>query len=352
MVATGGLPEGIPAHCLICQQKIEVEPSPMTGDAVCRYCGTLVWPLERTGLDPSLSRKFQFLKKLRQTQLASAYLAQRIADEQQVVIWMLAKPTGMTDGLAHRVIEEATTMIGWKHPNVEKTLSVDTSGRHVCVVKEAALGRSMQDWLGRLKRLSIGDSLNVILRCAEALRYANQSGAVHRSLAPQAIRVSNGGLIKVSGFGLLNDSHRDFPTSMTTLIKEMGPINYLAPEVARDPMSADLRSDIYALGVMLYQLLTGRSPFAANTILGLLLAKQTGEFKPASKVLRSVPADMDRILSQMITVDPDDRYADYAALIDEIKSLGLDNQTLEFATKRASCVHSLGAKLKSILTGQ
>ncbi len=325
MVATSHFPDGVPDRCPVCQHDIQVDPSPGTGDAVCPFCGTLVWPPPFSADDfqsrPQLG-DFQLLTNLGQAPNGSVYHGRQLSNGRQVTIWTLAREYDQEERVVQRFVREALAMSKLKHPNLLQVLGVKSvKGVHF-VVTEFVEGRNMQQWFKRLHQLSVGDAVHLTLRVAEALESAHTATIVHRDLRPSNLHVADTGAVKVGGFG-------SFMTPAGSLTQSLS-AEYMAPEQARNAKRVDGRSDIYALGTMLYEFVTGRPPFAANNTLELIMAKESGDYPPAASVNSEIPNRLDRVMAKMLARDPDDRHSDCAEVIEHLKSLRLENRSLTF----------------------
>jgi serine/threonine protein kinase len=177
-------------------------------------------------------------------------------------------------------------------------------------------------------RLRVGDALYVTLRCAEALQHAHEQRLAHRDVKPQNILVSQLGQVKLTDLGLAKPLDEDL--SLTDSGLGVGTPHYMAPEQALDSKRADHRCDIYALGVVLYGLLTGQLPFQGESALELLRAKEQGFFRPARRLNPEVPSRLDLILDKMLAADLRCRYPSCAEVAGDLRRLGLANEHLSF----------------------
>ncbi|MBN9122291.1 MAG: serine/threonine protein kinase, partial [Planctomycetes bacterium] len=161
-------------------------------------------------------------------------------------------------------------------------------------------------------------------RCAEALAHAAARGVIHRDVKPGNVLIGPGGAVKLIDWGLGKPAGGD--AGLTAEHSVLGTLRYAPPEQFRDARRADQRSDIYALGGTLYELLTGRLPFPGDEWPAVLAAKETGALAPASAANPAVPPCLDRVLARMLAPDPADRYLDYAPLIRDLDGIGLADE--------------------------
>ncbi len=150
-------------------------------------------------------------------------------------------------------------------------------------------------------RLPIGDALHIALKCAQALRYAHANRIVHRDVKPENVMITRLGHIKITDLGLAKPLSED--SALTESGTTLGTPKYMAPEQARDAKRADHRSDLYALGGVLYHFVTGAPPFTADTVLELQVAKEQGHFQPVRSLNPESPARLDLILQMLLNWD-------------------------------------------------
>lgn len=271
---------------------------------------------------------FELKKKLGKGGMGEVFLARQISLDRMVALKTLAKDLAKKEDFVARFLREARSMAKLDHSNVVKVYAVDSyKGIHFAAI-EYVDGRSVQDWLDKLEKFSVGDAVLITLVSAEALQHAHAQNMVHRDIKPDNILLTSNGTVKVADFGLAKVMDED--VSMTQSGTGLGTPLYMAPEQARSAKTVDQRSDIYALGATLYHMLTGALPFSGATALELIMAKETGKYEPARKLQSGVPEKLDLIIDKMMAKDPKHRYADCAQVVKDLAALGLHNESLSF----------------------
>ncbi len=271
---------------------------------------------------------FLLVKKLGQGGMGTVYLAKQVSLDRKVALKTLSKEFAKKSDFVKRFLRESRSMAKLQHPNVVQVYAADSmKGIHFAAI-EYVDGQSMQDWMDQKKRLSVGDALNIILFCADALREAHDQNMIHRDIKPDNILLTSKGIVKVADFGLAKVLDED--VSMTQSGTGLGTPLYMAPEQARNAKHVDKRSDIYALGSTLYYFVTGKLPFLGESTLELIQAKEAGIFKSARKLNKEVPEKLDLMIDKMMAKNPEHRYADCSQIINDLQGLGLDNPTLSF----------------------
>ena len=272
---------------------------------------------------------FHIERKLGQGGMAEVFFARQISLDRPVALKVLSKAMAKKPGFIERFIREARSMAKLDHPHAVKAYAVDCAQDRHFVAIEFIDGQSMQSWMDKLGKLSIGDAVHIVLRCADALRAAHGMNIVHRDIKPDNILITKKGITKVSDFGLAKVSDDD-DHSMTQVGTTLGTPSYMAPEQARDAKTVDNRSDIYSLGITLYYFVTGKLPFVGESIVKLLMAKDAGTYIGARKVNPEVSDRLDLIIGKMIEKEKKYRYANCDELIKDLKSLNCENPSLSF----------------------
>ncbi|MFN0196207.1 MAG: serine/threonine protein kinase [Planctomycetaceae bacterium] len=275
--------------------------------------------------------EFKLVKKLGQGGMGEVYLATQVGLDRKVAIKVLAKQFAKKPDFVQRFYREARSMAKLDHPHIVRCYSVgEDKGVHYVAI-EFIDGSSMQNWMDKLGKLSIGDAMHCVLVAAEALHHAHELGLIHRDVKPDNMLVTTTGILKVSDMGLAKAQDED--VSMTQSGTGMGTPLYMAPEQARNAKHVDLRTDIYALGCSLYYFLTGKLPFTGENAMELIVAKEKGTFSPARRLNSEIPERLDLIIDKMISKNPAHRYASCAEVIRDLEALGLDNPSLSFISE-------------------
>ncbi|MDZ4687782.1 MAG: serine/threonine-protein kinase [Planctomycetaceae bacterium] len=272
---------------------------------------------------------FRIVKKLGQGGMGEVFLAHQISLDRPAALKVLAKHLTEKADFVKRFYREARAMAKIDHPNAVRVFAVDEAEGVYFVAMELVDGKSMQDWLNQLEKLSVGDAVHVTLRAAEALETAHRMNMVHRDVKPDNIMLTSRGQVKVSDFGLAK-ALDDEEMSMTQSGTGLGTPYYMAPEQARNAKHVDGRSDIYALGVTLYHFLSGQLPFTGNSAMEVLLAKEKSQAPPLRKFNPEIPDKLDLVVGKMIAKDPNQRFKDFGEVIRTLSGLGFENPSLSF----------------------
>ena len=271
---------------------------------------------------------FRLLKKLGAGGMGAVYKAHQISLDREVAVKILSKELAAKPAFVQRFVREARVMARLDHPNILRCYEVKESHGYHYIAMEFVSGGSIDGWLKKLSRFGLGDALHVTIACARGLGHAHEQGLVHRDVKPDNVLLTGKGVVKVADLGLAKAQDDDL--SLTKTGTGAGTPIFMAPEQARDAKHVDGRSDVYALGCMLYCLLTGEAPFKGETLVELIEAKEKGKFKSARLLNNEVPERLDLILDKMLARKPEHRYQNCTEVADELEALGLANDQLSF----------------------
>src|SRR6516164_4367326 len=225
-------------------------------------------------------RDFRLIKKLGEGGMGKVYKAQQISLDRVVAVKVPFKHLVKDQSFVQRFYREARIMARLDHPHILRCYGVGEENGWHYLAMEFIDGASMQSWLEKVGKLSVGDALHVAIATGHALQHAHEQDMIHRDIKPDNILVTNKGVVKVADMGLAKALTDDLSLSRTGT--GAGTPHYMAPEQARDAKHVDNRSDIYALGCMLYCFLAGKPPFAAETYMELILSKEKGKYPSGS----------------------------------------------------------------------
>jgi serine/threonine-protein kinase len=289
------------------------------------------------GLSPGKTNvlgDYRLLKKLGQGGMGAVYKAHQISLDRPVAVKVMSKQLAAKPAFVHRFLREARVMARLDHPNIVRCFEVkEENGLHYLAM-EYVDGGSVETWLRKLGKFSLGDALHIVLRTADALQHAHEEGLVHRDIKPDNILLTSKGVLKVADLGLAKRTDDD--KSMTRTGTGAGTPVYMAPEQARDAKHVDARCDIYALGCMLYVFLTGEPPFRGETLVELTEAKEKEKHVPARRLNAEVPERLDLILDKMLARKLEHRHQSCAQVIEDLEALGKANDTLSFLQKEGA----------------
>jgi serine/threonine-protein kinase len=240
--------------------------------------------------------------------MATVYLAEDVKHGRQVALKVLKPELSAVIG-AERFLVEIKTTANLQHPHI---LPLHDSGEvdgTVFYVMPFVDGESLRDRLDREKQLSISDAVRIATEVASALDYAHRHDVVHRDIKPENILLNEEGMALVADFGIaLAASKSEGSTRMTETGMSLGTPHYMSPEQAMGERSLDARTDEYALGCVLYEMLTGEPPFTGPTAQAVVARVMTEEPRGITIQRKTVPANVEAAVVKALSKLPADRF--------------------------------------------
>ncbi len=268
--------------------------------------------------------QFQIKEELGRGGMAVVYKGYQPSLDRWVAIKTLPAESSADRELVARFHREAEAMVQLNHSNIVQIIDKGQDKGLYYFAMEFVEGPSLKDLL-KQETLSMDLMFDVAAQVCDGLAYAHKKGIVHRDIKPANILYEKStGLAKVADFGIARKSD-----DLTLTTAGMGTMNYMAPEQREDARSVDHRADIYSLGVMVYEMFTGKLPL--------------GRFKPASQLNAALPRKLDEVISKALETDPADRYQQ----MDELKA---DLQLAREASKGGTLVRSVRDAAERTLT--
>ncbi len=266
--------------------------------------------------------RYQLNKLIASGGMASIYAGVDLRLDRPVAVKIMHEHLANDEEFVTRFIREAKATAALNHPNVVaiQDQGWNTGGvQAVFIVMEYIEGFTLRDMLHERGRLSIDETLKVIVPVLNALNAAHQIGIIHRDIKPENILIASDGRIKVADFGLARGiGIGSTMTAEASVI--LGSVSYLSPEQVQRGIS-DARSDVYSVGIMLFEMLTGKKPFEGESPIQIAY-KHVNEKVPApSSLIEKIPPALDELVLQATAVNPDDRPANAGALLTTIKAI-------------------------------
>ncbi len=279
---------------------------------------------------------YRILERLGKGGMGEVYLAEDLKLGRKVAIKILSEEYTTNKDRLHRFEQEAAAASNLNHPNILTIHEVGADdGRHF-IATEYIDGVTLRRKAAEAP-MEIGEILDIAIQIASALEEAHSAGIVHRDIKPDNVMVRRNGYVKVLDFGLAKltetvDRSPLDPDAATRVMVHtdagvvMGTSHYMSPEQARGK-PVDARSDIWSLGVVIYELVAGRTPFSGETSTDVVVAITQKEPPPLARFAPEVPAELDWIVNKALRKDRDERYQTIKELMTDLRRL---KQRLEF----------------------
>jgi eukaryotic-like serine/threonine-protein kinase len=258
-------------------------------------------------LRAALADRYHLERELGSGGMAIVYLAQDLKHRRQVAIKVLRPELAAALG-RERFLREVTTTANLRHPHILPLFDSGEAGEFLFYVMPLVEGESLRGRLAREKQLPLDDALRIAREVADALDHAHAHGLVHRDIKPANILLENGHAV-VADFGIARAITAAGGEALTETGLSLGTPLYMSPEQAAGEPSMDGRSDQYALGCVLYEMLGGEPPFTGRTAQAIL-ARRLGEPVPPLRTVReSVPVHVEQAINRALSKAPADRFA-------------------------------------------
>lgn len=252
--------------------------------------------------------------------MANVYRCTDTLDDREVAIKILKDEYLNNEEFSRRFKNESKAIAMLSHPNIVKVYDVSFGDMIQYIVMEYIDGITLKEYIDRQGIIEWKDVIHLTTQVLKALQHAHESGIVHRDIKPQNIMLLQDGTIKVTDFGIARFSDK---ATRTMTDQAIGSVHYIAPEQARGDQT-DGKSDIYSVGVMLYEMLTGRLPFDGDTAVSVALMQLQQQPKRPREVNPAIPIGLEQITMKAMQKKPGDRYASAAEMLNDIERFRLN----------------------------
>lgn len=260
-----------------------------------------------------INDRYEIIDKVGSGGMADVYKAKDHRLNRYIAVKILKAEFSNDTKFVEKFRAEAQSAAGLSHPNVVNVYDVGDEDGMYYIVMELVEGITLKSFIERKGKLDVKEAVGIAIQIAQGMEAAHSNHIVHRDIKPQNIIISREGKVKVTDFGIAKAISSDTVTS-----NAMGSVHYLSPEQARGGFS-DEKSDIYSLGVTLYEMLTGRVPFIGENTVAVALCHLQEEAVPIRDLEPSVPISLDRIVQKCMQKKPEYRYLTASALIMDLK---------------------------------
>jgi TolB-like protein/Flp pilus assembly protein TadD/predicted Ser/Thr protein kinase len=262
---------------------------------------------------------FKILEKLGEGGMGVVYLAEDTKLARRIALKLLPAEWTRNSQARARFLHEAQTAAALNHPNICTIYEVDEADDLVFLAMEHIEGESLRDKIGR-GPMKIADVICTSLDVGQGLAAAHAQGIVHRDIKPGNVMLTSDGRAKVLDFGLALAPER---TRLTMEGRTTGTVSYMSPEQSRGD-SVDHRTDLWSLGVMIYEMLTGQRPFAGEHEQAVIRAIMNDEPEPPTGLRTGIPLELERVVRKAMAKSPENRYQHVEDLLVDLRAVGRD----------------------------
>lgn len=260
-----------------------------------------------------LQDRYEILELIGSGGMADVYKARCHKLNRLVAVKVLKEEFSNDSGFVSRFQMEAQAAARLSHPNIVNIYDVVDENNFHYIVMELVEGVTLKNYIAKKGILDIKEAVGVAIQVAQGIAVAHDHQIIHRDIKPQNMLISRDGKVKVADFGIAKAA-----TGQTTTMAAMGSVHYISPEQARGGYS-DSRSDIYSLGITIYEMVTGRVPFAGDNTIAVALAHLEEPIVRPSVYNPAVPVSLENIILKCTEKKPEHRYSTTAEVIADLK---------------------------------
>ncbi|MDE7178521.1 MAG: Stk1 family PASTA domain-containing Ser/Thr kinase [Lachnospiraceae bacterium] len=257
--------------------------------------------------------RYEILEKIGTGGMSDVYKAKDHKLNRFVAVKVLKQEFSENANFVSKFRIEAQAAAGLMHPNIVNVYDVGEEGENHYIVMELVDGITLKKYIEKKARLSVKEAVSIAIQVSMGIEAAHNNHIIHRDIKPQNIIISKEGKVKVTDFGIAKAA-----TSNTITSNVMGSVHYTSPEQARGGYS-DEKSDIYSLGVTMFEMLTGRVPFNGETTVAIAIKHIQEEFPSPREYVAEIPVCVEQIVFKCCQKSPDRRYQSMSELIVDLK---------------------------------
>lgn len=277
-----------------------------------------------SNLGKRLGNRYELTELIGEGGMANVYKATDTLEDKVVAVKVLKEEFSADTDFLRRFRNECKAVSILSHPNIVKIFDVELSDDSLkYIVMEYIDGITLKDFIEAQSKIDWKNSILFISQVLKALQHAHDKGIVHRDIKPQNIMLVTDGTIKVMDFGIARFSRVDGKTASD---KTIGSVHYISPEQARGDMT-DERSDIYSVGIVLYEMLTGQKPFDGEGTVAIALKHMQEQATYVCDIEPSVPNALAEVVEHAMEKNPEDRYQNAAEMLKDLDMVRLNPDT-------------------------
>ena len=263
-----------------------------------------------------INDRYEIIKTIGEGGMANVYLANDTILDRKVAIKVLRGDLSNDEKFIRRFKREALSVSNLSHPNIVEVYDVGEEDGNYYIVMEYIEGKTLKQLLQKRGALTLNEVIDIMTQLTDGLAHAHEAYIIHRDIKPQNIMIEDNGLVKITDFGIAMALNS---TQLTQTNSVMGSVHYLPPEQANGKGST-VKSDIYSLGILMYELLTGSVPFKGDTAVEIALKNMKEKIPSIRKQNPTIPQSVENIVLKATAKNPKNRY-------DNVRDMYKDLQT-------------------------
>ena len=270
-----------------------------------------------------INDRYEIIKTIGEGGMANVYLAEDTILERKVAIKVLRGDLSNDEKFIRRFKREALSVSNLSHPNIVEVYDVGEEDGNYYIVMEYIEGKTLKQLLQKRGALTLTEVIDIMSQLTDGLAHAHEAYIIHRDIKPQNIMIEDNGRIKITDFGIAMALNS---TQLTQTNSVMGSVHYLPPEQANGKGST-VKSDIYSLGILMYELLTGSVPFKGDTAVEIALKHMKEKIPSVRKQNPTIPQSVENIILKATAKNPKNRYDSVREMYNDLQTaLERDNE--------------------------
>ena len=263
-----------------------------------------------------ISDRYQIIKSIGEGGMANVYLAYDTILDRNVAVKVLRGDLATDEKFVRRFQREALSASSLTNPNIVEVYDVGEDNGEYYIVMEYVEGKHLKNLLKKRGKLTVPEVIDIVLQITNGLSVAHDSYIIHRDIKPQNILILDNGLVKITDFGIAVAMNA---TQLTQTNSVMGSVHYLPPEQASGK-GATLQSDIYSIGILMYELLTGKLPFKGDNAVEIALKHLKEPMPSIRDEMPEIPQSVENIILKSTAKNPKNRYVDAREMHEDLKT--------------------------------
>ena len=272
-----------------------------------------------------INDRYQIIKSIGEGGMANVYLAYDTILDRNVAVKVLRGDLATDEKFVRRFQREALSASSLSHPNIVEVYDVGEDNGQYYIVMEYIEGCQLKQLLKKRGRLTLSEVIDIMLQITDGLSVAHDAYIIHRDIKPQNIMILDSGLVKITDFGIAMAMNS---TQLTQTNSVMGSVHYLPPEQANGKGST-LQSDIYSMGILMYELLTGELPYKGDNAVEIALKHLKEKIPSVREKLPEIPQSVENIIIKATAKNPKNRYADARSMNEDLRTCLDDSRANE-----------------------
>lgn len=272
-----------------------------------------------------INDRYQIIKTIGEGGMANVYLAYDTILDRNVAVKVLRGDLATDEKFVRRFQREALSASSLSHPNIVEVYDVGEDNGSYYIVMEYIEGKHLKQLLKKRGNLTLTEVVDIMLQVTDGMSAAHDSYIIHRDIKPQNIMILENGLIKITDFGIAMALNS---TQLTQTNSVMGSVHYLPPEQASGK-GATIQSDVYSMGILMYELLSGTLPFRGDNAVEIALKHIKEPFPSIKEKVQSIPQSIENIIMRATAKNVKNRYADAKEMHDDLKTALSDSRASE-----------------------